>query len=114
MVKITSDRTNKNQKIDPSAIIGENVTLGNNIKIGAHTRVLPGAVIMDNVEIKDHVIIGPNAVIGHNAFYYNTKNKKHKKHPRIAPQALFLIFQILIFFVDFPLPLCSPPIVSCI
>jgi UDP-3-O-[3-hydroxymyristoyl] glucosamine N-acyltransferase len=69
--------SNKNQKINPSAIIGENVTLGNNIKIGAHTRILPGAVIMDNVEIKDHVIIGPNAVIGHNAFYYNTKNKKH-------------------------------------
>ena len=69
--------SNKNQKIDPSARIGSNVSLGNNIKIGAHTIILPGAVIMDNVEIKEHVIIGPNAVIGHNAFYYNTKNRKH-------------------------------------
>ena len=69
--------SNENQKIDPSVIIGTNVSLGNNIKIGAHTTILPGAVIMDNVEIKEHVIIGPNAVIGHQAFYYNTKKRKH-------------------------------------
>ncbi len=43
--------------IDPTAIIGQNVTFGRNVAVGAY------AVIGDNCDIGDNTVIGPHTVI---------------------------------------------------
>lgn len=45
-------------KVDPSAVLGQNVSLGENVVIGA------GAQIGDDVQIGANCVIGPNAKIG--------------------------------------------------
>ncbi len=71
--------SDKNQKIDESAIIFPNVTIGDNVTIGANSIIYPGVVIYSNTIIGDNVIIHANTVIGGDAFYFQTKENTHNK-----------------------------------
>jgi UDP-3-O-[3-hydroxymyristoyl] glucosamine N-acyltransferase len=61
----------KDQFVDPSAIIFQNVSLGTGVRIGRNSRIMPGVYLGDHVTVGDNTTIHPNCVIYHHCHIGN-------------------------------------------
>lgn len=70
---------NKDQKIDPSALIAPGTVMGHNIKVGARSVIHPNVVLYNNITIGEDVEIHSNTTLGGHAFYYKKENGNYTK-----------------------------------
>ncbi|MCD6533391.1 MAG: UDP-3-O-(3-hydroxymyristoyl)glucosamine N-acyltransferase [Deltaproteobacteria bacterium] len=114
MMEIDKAAQMVDHRIDPAAVIGENVSLGNNlyigpgavisddavigdncricantyigkaVQIGADCHLYPGVVIRENCRLGDRVMIHPNSVIGSDGFGFFQVGGCNVKIPQIG------------------------------